>query len=98
MACFATIGGSANLHKIAHSILKCLDGPRGRRKDDMSDKITARVYLSGTMVEIYFNGEFHSLTAQEAYELAQAINAVLPECVQPGRRNEHGQMPANAAK
>jgi hypothetical protein len=51
----------------------------------MSDKITARVYLSGTMVEIYFNGEFHSLTAQEAYELAQAINAVLPECVQPGK-------------
>jgi hypothetical protein len=32
MACFATIGGSANLHKIAHSILKCLDGPARKTK------------------------------------------------------------------
>ena len=49
----------------------------------MSDEITAEVILEGKIVRVEPYGLL--LTAQEAYELAQAINAVLPECVQPGK-------------
>jgi hypothetical protein len=49
----------------------------------MSDEITVKVINEGRIVEICFDGCTYTFTPQEAYELAQALSAVLPECVQP---------------
>jgi len=45
--------------------------------------IATRVSREGTTVTIDLNWTTWTLTAQEAYDLHQAIGAILSQCVQP---------------
>ncbi len=46
-------------------------------------EITARPHENGDHVEVFTASGRQSLTAQEAYDLHQALGAILPQLVQP---------------